>query len=146
MASGTRKKYALDLNDIIAFPDAGHMPVFPPDENESWILLMEVRKFRRSFFCHWLRIVLSFQITADESLWRPVYAVKDVTQSRFIVALYTPDPKKDAESFRVGHTVCITSARPHLFLDGQHGFRIEDPSTIQVCASYFTPNIILGDA
>jgi hypothetical protein len=42
MAAGSRKKYALDLNDIIAFPDAGHMPVFPPEEKESWILLMEV--------------------------------------------------------------------------------------------------------
>jgi hypothetical protein len=44
MAAGSRKKFALDLNDIIAFPDAAHMPVFPPAEKESWILLMEVRK------------------------------------------------------------------------------------------------------
>jgi hypothetical protein len=43
MAAGSRKKFALDLNDIIAFPDAAHMPVFPPAENESWILLLEVR-------------------------------------------------------------------------------------------------------
>jgi hypothetical protein len=43
MAAGSRKKFALDLNDIIAFPDAAHMPVFPPTEKESWILLMEVR-------------------------------------------------------------------------------------------------------
>jgi len=43
MAAGSRKKFALDLNDIIAFPDAAHMPVFPPTEKESWVLLMEVR-------------------------------------------------------------------------------------------------------
>jgi hypothetical protein len=42
MAAGSRKKFALDLNDIIAFPDAGHMPVLPPTEGESWILLLEV--------------------------------------------------------------------------------------------------------
>jgi hypothetical protein len=50
MTSGNRKKYALDLNDIIAFPDAGHMPVFPPEAGESWILLMEVRKFKEMQF------------------------------------------------------------------------------------------------
>jgi hypothetical protein len=42
MAAGTRKRFALDLNDIIAFPDAAHMPILPPKEGESWILLMEV--------------------------------------------------------------------------------------------------------
>jgi hypothetical protein len=42
MAAGSRRKYALDLNEIIAFPDAAHMPVFPPHEGESWILLLEV--------------------------------------------------------------------------------------------------------
>jgi hypothetical protein len=43
MAAGTKKKFALDLDDIIAFPDAAHMPVFPPKEKESWILLMQAR-------------------------------------------------------------------------------------------------------
>ena len=43
MAVGSRRIFALDLNDIIAFPDAGHMPVFPPAEHESWIILLEVR-------------------------------------------------------------------------------------------------------
>ena len=43
MAAGSRRNFALDLNDIIAFPDAGHMPVFPPAEQESWIILLEVR-------------------------------------------------------------------------------------------------------
>jgi hypothetical protein len=50
------------------------------------------------------------------------------------VALYTPDPYKDAQEkeFEIGHTLCITSARPHYFLDGQVGFRIEDPTIIDV--------------
>jgi hypothetical protein len=42
MAAGSRKKFSLDLNDIIAFPDAKHMPVYPPEEQESWIILLEV--------------------------------------------------------------------------------------------------------
>jgi hypothetical protein len=48
MATGSRKKYALDLNDIIAFPDAAHMPVFPPHEGESWVVLLEVPSYHRS--------------------------------------------------------------------------------------------------
>lgn len=42
MAHGSEEKYALNLDDIIAFPDAGHMPVFPPEPGESWIILLEV--------------------------------------------------------------------------------------------------------
>jgi hypothetical protein len=67
---------------------------------------------------------------------RPVYAVRDRTRTRFVVALYTPDPRKDATNFKTGHTLCITSARPHQFIDGQTGFRIENPSTIAVRALY----------
>jgi hypothetical protein len=67
---------------------------------------------------------------------RPVYAVRDTTKTRFVVALYTPNPQKDAKNFKVGHTLCITSARLHQFLDGQTGFRIEDPSTIEVWIMY----------
>jgi len=120
MAAGSRKKFALDLNDIIAFPDAGHMPVFPAHDGESWILLME--------------------ITANETIFRfrPVYGVRDVTRTRFVVALYTPNPDEDAKKFKVGHTVCITSARPHRFLDGHLGFRIEDPNTIEVLPASLT--------
>ena len=66
----------------------------------------------------------------------PVYAVKDITNTRFVVALYTPDPPRDARNFRIRHTVCITSALPHQFLDGQTGFRIEDPSTVEVYAQW----------
>ena len=63
---------------------------------------------------------------------RSVYAVKDITGTRFVVALYTDDPQKDTKDFKIGHTLCITSARPHKFFDGQVGFRIEDPGTIEV--------------
>lgn len=58
--------------------------------------------------------------------------VEDTTQTRFIVAMYTDDPDHDARDFQIEHTLCITSARPHRFLDGQTGFRIDDPSTFEV--------------
>ena len=72
---------------------------------------------------------------ADISSTPPIYAVRDNTKTKFIVALYTPNPQKDAQSFIVGHTLCITSARPHNF-DGQPGFIILDPNTIEVCPIY----------
>ena len=44
MAAGSRKKYALDLNDIFAFPDGNNIPLRPPDtkNGESWVMLLEV--------------------------------------------------------------------------------------------------------
>jgi len=44
MAAGSRKKYALDLNDIFAFPDGDNIPLRPPntEEGESWVMLLEV--------------------------------------------------------------------------------------------------------
>jgi hypothetical protein len=44
MAAGSRKTYALDLNDIFAFPDGNNIPLRPPDmkNGESWVMLLEV--------------------------------------------------------------------------------------------------------
>jgi hypothetical protein len=44
MAAGSRKKFALDLNDIFAFPDGDNIPLRPPnaEEGESWVMLLEV--------------------------------------------------------------------------------------------------------
>jgi hypothetical protein len=44
MAAGSRKNYALDLNDIFAFPDGDNIPRRPPntEEGESWVMLLEV--------------------------------------------------------------------------------------------------------
>ena len=73
---------------------------------------------------------------ADISSTPPIYAVRDNTKTKFIVALYTPNPQKDAQSFIVGHTLCITSARPNNF-DGQPGFIILDPNTIEVLSNIY---------
>jgi hypothetical protein len=44
MAAGSREKYALNLNDVFAFPDGESVPLRPPntEEGESWVMLLEV--------------------------------------------------------------------------------------------------------
>jgi hypothetical protein len=51
MAAGSRKKYALDLNDTFVFPDGNNIPLRPPDteKGESWVMLLEVVLTVRSF-------------------------------------------------------------------------------------------------
>ncbi len=44
---GSRTRYALDLDDVIAFPDIAHIPVLPPNEKESWYILTEVSSTTR---------------------------------------------------------------------------------------------------
>jgi hypothetical protein len=63
---------------------------------------------------------------------RPIYAVTDVNRGPLLVDLYTPDPFKDAAKFKVGHTLCITDGTIHAFPDGRNGFRIVDPTKIEV--------------
>lgn len=114
MAAGSRTKYALDLNDAIAFPDGAHVPAFPPDEGESWIILLE--------------------IVRDTSVARPSYQTRCKIGVPFVVTLYTETPLKDRDDLRYcspGNVLCLTSARPKTFLDGSTGFRVEDASTIQ---------------
>ncbi|KAF8492044.1 hypothetical protein F5888DRAFT_1732925 [Russula emetica] len=52
MAAGSRKKYALDLNDIFAFPDGDNIPLRPPntEEGESWVMLLEIDNGSLPFF------------------------------------------------------------------------------------------------
>jgi len=46
MAAGSRDVYALNLNDIFAFPDGDNIPLRPPNTEggESWVMLLEVRR------------------------------------------------------------------------------------------------------
>lgn len=37
MAAGSRKKFALDLTDIMSFPDGLNIPICPPKPGESWV-------------------------------------------------------------------------------------------------------------
>lgn len=44
MAAGSREEYALDLNDIFAFPDGENVPLRGPntEAGESWVMLLQV--------------------------------------------------------------------------------------------------------
>ncbi|KAJ6578819.1 hypothetical protein DFH09DRAFT_1148399 [Mycena vulgaris] len=112
MAAEIKPVYKLDIEDIIAFPDSGHVPVLPPAPGESWIIFGE--------------------IIQDNSILRPVYMVRDKIDCHFPVAFYTDNPREDAKACKIGHILCITSGMRHNFVDGSSGYRIEDPSTVFV--------------
>ncbi|KAK0455704.1 uncharacterized protein EV420DRAFT_1552809 [Desarmillaria tabescens] len=110
---GSPTRYALDLDDVIAFPDIAHVPVLPPQEKESWYILTE--------------------IVSNESVFRPVFRVEDKLSGNYwVVAFYTDNPVADAKDCEVGHMICIKNGMPKQFADGQHGYRIEDPSNIVI--------------
>ncbi|KAJ7607321.1 hypothetical protein FB45DRAFT_948060 [Roridomyces roridus] len=112
MAAGSETEYKLDLDDIIAFPDAAHVPVLPPEPGESWIIFGE--------------------IVNDASVFRPVYTVRDKINCEYPVAFYTDNPNEDAKAAgcQLGRVLCITNGMRHHFVDGSNGYRIEDPSTV----------------
>ncbi|KAJ7101426.1 hypothetical protein B0H15DRAFT_991373, partial [Mycena belliarum] len=112
MAAGTDTVYKLDLEDIIAFPDAAHVPFLPPQPGESWIIFGE--------------------IVRDDSVFRPVFSVRDKIGCQFPVAFYTDNPAHDAAACKIGHILCITSGMRHQFVDGSNSYRIEDASTVFV--------------
>ncbi|KAK0205815.1 hypothetical protein DFS33DRAFT_1257529 [Desarmillaria ectypa] len=110
---GSRTRYALDLDDIIAFPDIAHVPMFPPKEKESWYILTE--------------------IVSNESVFRPVFRVEDKLSGNYwVVAFYTDNPVADAKECKVGYMICIKNGIPQQFMDGQNGYRIEDPSDVVI--------------
>ncbi|KAF8989487.1 hypothetical protein BDQ17DRAFT_1373122 [Cyathus striatus] len=109
----SRSRFTLDLNDIIDFPDIGHIPVMPPHDGESWFILTE--------------------ITQNQSLNRPAFLVEDKRPGNFwTVAFYTDNPWVDAKDCRPGTMICIKNGMPTRFMDGRYGYRIEDPEDIIV--------------
>jgi hypothetical protein len=42
MAAGSRKKFALDLSNIMDFPDGLNIPIVPRKKGESWVIPLEV--------------------------------------------------------------------------------------------------------
>ena len=71
-----------------------------------------------------------------------MFRVRDKLGTLFAAAFYTPNPAVDARDCKVGTMLAVKNARPHRFLDGQVGFRIEDPSYIEVGTFFFSS--ILG--
>ena len=77
-----------------------------------------------------------FQIIANESFVRPVFRVRDKLGTDFMVAFYTDNATDDARACQVGRVIAIKNARPHHFVDGNVGFRIEESSDVEVCAVF----------
>ena len=136
MAAGSRTNYALDLNDIFAFPDGDNIPLRPPDSKngESWVMLLEVG-------------LLSFAVTHGLSLREKImgfptsrltYATIDITGKWFDVVINTSNPFFDTVDYERGQTMCILNAEPLFRADGQFYYRVDDISTVEVRSSSFT--------
>ena len=69
MAAGSRKTYALDLNDIFAFPDGNNIPLRPPDtkNGESWVMLLEVGLLFAVFFFFFSNAVLCCNVDSHSA-------------------------------------------------------------------------------
>jgi hypothetical protein len=126
----------------------------PPDADETWVWLLEVRP-EPALSCVSRHIstalpsvqntdssvVISYllaQVTSMEAPW--VFHCRDLSDTRTIVALYTPDRMGDA--FRigisVGTTIVLKDALPKQFADGRMGFRVENLKLISVRSNHPT--------
>ncbi|KAI0275589.1 hypothetical protein BGY98DRAFT_47634 [Russula aff. rugulosa BPL654] len=129
MAPGSRKKYALDLNDIFAFPDGNNIPRGPPktEKGESWVMFLEVAGFPPS---------------------RRTYATVDITGKWFNVVINTSNPSLDTVDFKRGYTLCILNAEP-LALVGPNDpfyYRVDDISTVELLPVSLTKLWELNDS
>ncbi|KAI0275591.1 hypothetical protein BGY98DRAFT_991871 [Russula aff. rugulosa BPL654] len=113
MAAGSREKYALDLNDIFAFPDGENVPLRPPNTaaGESWVMLLEVDKGLPSF---------QTEICGG-----------DITGKWFTVMINTSNPSLDTADYESGYTLCILNAEP-LFGPNYINYEVNDISTVEL--------------
>lgn len=113
MATGSRKKYALDLNDIFAFPDGNNIPLRPPntEEGESWVMLLEIKDFPSS---------------------RQIYWTVDITGKLFRVVMNTSNPSLDTVKYKRGYTMCILNAQPLFGANDQFYYRVDDINTVEL--------------
>lgn len=150
MAAGSKRKYALDLNDIFAFPDGDNIPLRPPntEEGESWIMLLEVGLPVLSAVSNALcgNIDLSFceKIKGIHSSNRSglTVATVDITDKLFNVEINTSNPSLDTVGYKRGHTMCILNAEPLFGPNNQFYYRVDDISTVEVRFS----NCFLADS
>ena len=139
MAAGSRKKYALDLNDIFAFPDGNNIPLRPPNtkDGESWVMLLEVGLLSALSnpvrcgdigfsFCEKIK-----GITPNPS-FKMIYATVDITGKLFNVEINTSNPPLDTVGYNRGHTMCILNAEPLFGANEQFYYRVDDISTVEV--------------
>jgi hypothetical protein len=68
-------------------------------------------------------------LVSNESLMRPMYRVRDTAGELSLLAFYLNNGNKDAArvaKFRTRTTLVIEQPWAKIFMDGQHGIRLED--------------------
>jgi hypothetical protein len=110
MAAGSRKTYALDLNDIFAFPDGDNIPSRPPntEQGESWVMLLDTASAISNavlilFLCGGnMDFLFCEKIMGFSPSFGLTHATTvDITGKRFKVEINTSNPPLQARSYRV---------------------------------------------
>lgn len=108
----------LDLNDRAMFMESGLVPL-----SGHWCVVGEIKQ--TEMFAR-----LRLDVIDKNS---------EVPNKPFIIAFYVDNtPEMDGHVHRLwrlcrpGNTIFLLDPRPHTFLDGTWGFRIEDPETVMV--------------
>ena len=144
MAAGSRTKYALDLNDIFAFPDGDNIPLSPPntEEGESWVVLLQVGLLsavsNANMDVHSAKKIMG---TTNPSSGL-TYATVDITGKLFNVEINTSNPYLDTIGYKRGYTICILNAQPLHGANSQFYYKVDDISTVEVRFS----NCFLSDS
>ena len=135
MAAGSREIYALDLNDIFAFPDGENVPIKPPNTaaGESWVMLLEVGLLptvSNTDLCGNMEFSFCEKIK-DFPPSRQRYVAVDITGKWFTVMINTSNPSLDTADYESGYTLCILNAEP-LFGPNYINYEVNDISTVEV--------------
>lgn len=132
MAAGSRRVYALDLNDTFVFPDADNIPL-EAEEGDSWVMLLQVSLLSSTMYFRGN----THGFTFCEKIMRfppsrVKYATVDITGKLFEVVINTSNPSLDTVDYKRGDTMCILNAKPLLGANEQLYFRVDDISTVEV--------------
>lgn len=92
--TGTRTSYTLDLDNTMAFPDYGHIPVHPPAPDERWVIVAEVIS----------------DPTPRPGTTGVGFTVKDKYGDPFLVTFFTPTAARDVLPYKVGRMICLENA------------------------------------
>ncbi|KAK9897732.1 hypothetical protein P389DRAFT_61099 [Cystobasidium minutum MCA 4210] len=71
------------------------------------------------------------EVIEDASITRPAFRVRDRDGNDFLLACYYDKPSDwPMQKSRPGHLFIVEGARQHWFMDGNQGFRLEEPSQV----------------
>jgi hypothetical protein len=108
-----------------AFPPFRSLPDIYENENTYYIQ----GQVSDEPLMHWYFLG---EITANASVVRPVFHVRDREGKVVVVGLYLDDKSLyKASDYKVGNTICIMYAKRKQFLDGTVGIRVEDGKSLR---------------